>query len=518
MMQKRDALLKAVCLAAILVLLLAHEMYYDYLSDDAFISFRYVSNFIGGHGLVYNVGERVEGYTNFLWILLLSGTGAAGLDIVLAARIGGAVFSVATLLLVYRFSEVYYYEQGYPKLVAPALLACSTPYVVWALSGLESQFFTFLLFAAIFRLVHEVENPARYPLSAILFAIAGLARPEGVLFFAASLFAMSIEGVRRRRGIVSKHQIGSLLTFAIVYAPYFLWRWNYYGWFLPNTFYVKVGGDYFRYLRGGYYIVKFVRTFGGPLAFGLPVLLFLRKELNFNILYHLVIVLAFLVYIVYVGGDGLIASRFFVPILPSICVLVQSALHTLREAFSNRFDLKRANLVSIALALMLLGGSLEASMNTHREPYLSVVDDREVNQNRVRVGQWFKEYAKPGHTIALYAAGIIPYYSELYAIDMLGKTDVHLAHLDMPNMGHGRAGHEKTNRDYVISRRPTYIFVNQLTPTRQNQAPLGLDDGTTYVFRSIRIGRGVFLQGVELKEADLWLNFYELNEEASRSD
>ena len=43
-----------------------------WLTDDAFISFRYARNLLEGHGLVFNPGERVEGYTNFLWVLELA--------------------------------------------------------------------------------------------------------------------------------------------------------------------------------------------------------------------------------------------------------------------------------------------------------------------------------------------------------------------------------------------------------------------------------------------------------------
>ena len=43
-----------------------------FLCDDAFISFRYTRNLLEGHGLVFNPGEYVEGYTNFLWILELA--------------------------------------------------------------------------------------------------------------------------------------------------------------------------------------------------------------------------------------------------------------------------------------------------------------------------------------------------------------------------------------------------------------------------------------------------------------
>lgn len=509
---------QVLALAAIVMFLLAHEMYYDYLTDDAFISLRYVRNFIEGHGLVYNIGERVEGYTNFLWVLLLAGLGIAGADIVLAARVGGVAFSVVTLVLVYRFSEVHYLERGYVKLVAPALLACSVPYAVWALSGMETQFFTFLVFVAVFRLVHEVQTSPRYPLSAVLFAIAALARPEGVLFFAASLLALSIHNVRRQHRIVSGHLIAMILAFALAYVPYFLWRWNYYGWFLPNTFYAKVGGDYFRYLRGAYYTVKFVRTFGGLLALALPIVIFLRKDLKFNVLSHIVIVLVFLVYIIYVGGDGLVASRFFVPVLPSICLLVQSGLSTLITALSTSYGARPAISAGVILVLAVLGATLEPSYNIRRDPYLQVIEAREYSRNLARIGHWFRENASPADTIAVNAAGIVPYYSGLYATDMLGLVDEHIAHVHVPDMGHGQAGHEKGDLAYVLSRRPTWIFDGWLTQNQQSRPPLVVDDDTTYMFRSIKVGRGRFLERVELKEGDLWLNFYELRQTTTESD
>ncbi|HEY4491844.1 MAG TPA: hypothetical protein VI958_07560, partial [Acidobacteriota bacterium] len=44
-----------------------------WVTDDIFIGFRYAQNLVDGRGLVYNTGERVEGYTNFLWVLIMAG-------------------------------------------------------------------------------------------------------------------------------------------------------------------------------------------------------------------------------------------------------------------------------------------------------------------------------------------------------------------------------------------------------------------------------------------------------------
>src|SRR5262249_36786064 len=70
-MQRRTLVLGLVGIAA--VILIAHSLVWNFVTDDAFISFVYSRN-LAKHGqLVFNLGERVEGYTNFLWTLILTG-------------------------------------------------------------------------------------------------------------------------------------------------------------------------------------------------------------------------------------------------------------------------------------------------------------------------------------------------------------------------------------------------------------------------------------------------------------
>ena len=85
----------------LIVAFIGHTFYFNYLTDDAFITFRYVRNMLDGHGLVYNTGERVEGYTNFLWAMLVAGPAWLGADIVWTARILGLLSGVGTLLVLF---------------------------------------------------------------------------------------------------------------------------------------------------------------------------------------------------------------------------------------------------------------------------------------------------------------------------------------------------------------------------------------------------------------------------------
>ena len=95
---------RLLALAALVVLvcaLRAEQM--AWLSDDAFISFRYAQNLHDGLGLVFNAGEYVEGYTNLLWTLAMAAVLHLGLDMELMAHVLGIAcwLGLSTLLAIW---------------------------------------------------------------------------------------------------------------------------------------------------------------------------------------------------------------------------------------------------------------------------------------------------------------------------------------------------------------------------------------------------------------------------------
>src|SRR5438034_7059979 len=120
----RARLLLAAGLLATLALLLAHAAVYWFLTDDAFISFRYARNLRQGHGLVFDPGlDRVEGYTNFLWVVLLAGCDALGLAPETAANLLSLAATLGLWGLVVRRSEEHTSElQSHSDLVCRLLL------------------------------------------------------------------------------------------------------------------------------------------------------------------------------------------------------------------------------------------------------------------------------------------------------------------------------------------------------------------------------------------------------------
>ena len=134
--------LRNIILAAVVAAVLAGGLWwFHYMPDDAYIGMRYAKNLSGGEGLVFNPGERVEGYTNFLWVIILAAASKAGIPLANGARIISLILSAGTLLLAWRICEAVITGQEKKTagrsvtIAAPLILAASTPFATWALSG-----------------------------------------------------------------------------------------------------------------------------------------------------------------------------------------------------------------------------------------------------------------------------------------------------------------------------------------------------------------------------------------------
>jgi hypothetical protein len=193
----KDALerrLVALGLGLSLVGLALHVSVYAFVTDDAFIAFRYARNLAEGLGPVFNPGERVEGYSSPLHVLLLAAGFRAGIDPERAAR---AISLAATLGL---WALVVWFaarsrragEARWPVLVAPGGLALTRSVAVWSTGGLETRLFELLVISAVLRLIVELEVTPRRRIAGWLFALAALTRPDGALIGAATLVASGL--------------------------------------------------------------------------------------------------------------------------------------------------------------------------------------------------------------------------------------------------------------------------------------------------------------------------------------
>ena len=216
-----------------------------FLTDDAFISFRYARNLLEGHGPVFNPGERVEGYSNFLWVLELAFIwrvlGVAPED---AAQWLSVAFTAGTIgamvWWVYRLPSLTH--RGLVGWMALGLVCSSATFAVWTSGGgLETRQFTFFIVLAVVCL--SLYRNSRWGLLAasLSLAAAALTRPEGPLiavlcfgWFAAQRWADA--GRLRLDWRELAYLIG---PFVVLVGAHFLFRYAYYGEWLPNTYYAK---------------------------------------------------------------------------------------------------------------------------------------------------------------------------------------------------------------------------------------------------------------------------------------
>ena len=216
-----------------------------FLCNEAFISFRYARNLLEGHGLVFNPGEYVEGYSNFLWVLELAALwGAFGLEPDQAApwlSVACTVGTVAAMLWwVARTPSLHH-----RKLVAwmaLGLVCSSATFAVWTSGGgFETRQFTLFVVLAVVCL-SLYRNSRRGLLAASLsLAAAACTRPEGPLLAACCFawFAMQRRADTGRWRPAWRDVLVLVGPFAFFVAAHYLFRYSYYGEWLPNAWYAR---------------------------------------------------------------------------------------------------------------------------------------------------------------------------------------------------------------------------------------------------------------------------------------
>jgi hypothetical protein len=211
--------------------------------DDSWIHLQFARNLAQGHGLSYNPGELVTGSTAPLWTALLSLLFLLPGNVVLWTLLLGIVLHLAGIDAVWRLARAL--GLGRPGAALAAGLYLSTGWIVWsALSGMEIPLFILLSTWGMLRHLREREAQDAVTLAPALFAIAALARPEGLLLlalaFADRLLAVTADGTGARWRPPSWRALatGLLLAACALAGPLTFYRWAG-GSFLPTTFAAK---------------------------------------------------------------------------------------------------------------------------------------------------------------------------------------------------------------------------------------------------------------------------------------
>jgi len=449
----------------------------EWQMDDAYISYRYAWNLVQGNGLVYNPGEVVEGYTNFLWTLFASASLALGqhpAEPALAANIGLSEGLVAlTWLVSARLSG-----GRYPwPLLAAGLLSIDSALLSYGArgSGMEAVLFGFLLLLSVALLWPPVGKEPEWALRSLgglVLALATLTRPEGLL---AAVIILGVRGLQDRAAArnAGKLLLAGLGPYLLVLVPYEVWRITFYRYPFPNTFYAKTGATSDLIGRGLSHISYFIGDdwlIVALAAVGLGLALVRKPRIGpFTAL--ALLVAAYTLYIIWVGGDHFPGWRFFVPVLAPMVLLAVEAARVLLLRVSFCSPVGRAATV---VALLVMAFYVRESLR-REEPGEWLAGRTKLHNTYVNrwgaAGLWLRENTPPAAWTAAKGAGAIAYYSQRPVVDVYGLNDLHIGHLSVAAMGTGNPGHDKQDPAYVLfDRKPDYIldeWLSYFDPVRE---------------------------------------------------
>jgi arabinofuranosyltransferase len=452
--ERLQRLLLVIALAIWLGLSVFYSSRMHWLSaDDAYITLRYAQHWAQGYGPVYNVGERVEGYTNFLWVLVLAPLIGLGIPGPLAVKLLAGLSGAGALWLVWLLGRRIAGKGSWLGPIAALVLALNGTFIWWTLPGsMEVSTLAVTLLAGFYLLLGregaEPRERLRETLGAgVLFGLSVLVRPDAVLFGIPAFVVVCLEKKRRLLRAVL-----FLVPGALMVVGQLLFRLSYYGDWLPNTFYAKVGINLHVVGRGLEYLLGFLKA--QALLFA-GAALFPWKRLGVKVLPFLTGCALYWVYLVAIGGDWM-SLRLFHPTVP-ILVLVGAGGYLRLWGWLGEKKWMRAvryPLTAAALAGFLYLSHLEA------DPSMAFSPLRFGVQQRYLTARWLAENTDPSDRVALTSAGIIPYFTDLCTIDMLGLSDPHIAREGVSIAGFGFPGHERFDNDYVLAHEPEWFVLN----------------------------------------------------------
>ncbi len=379
-----------------------------FLCDDAYIGFRYVRNLVEGHGLVFNPGEYVEGYTNFLWLLELAALWAlTGIPPEHTAPFLSIAYTIGTLAValwwVYRTPSLPH--RGLVGWMALGLLCSSATFAVWtSAGGLETRQFTFFVLAGLVAL--SVHGSRRWGLLAasLCFAAGELTRPEGLLIGGCFLAGFALCRMLRAGWPWRPWRDWKALTlmgapFALVVAAHYLWRYSYYGEWLPNTYYTKYVEPW--YDSGFHYLAQAGVETGAYLLLPLAALAGIARWRQHKDGTHLVILLVILVhgaYVARVGGD-LFEYRpldFYWPLLSVAAAVGLVSLGTRLAAWVGKppnAGVSRVCTLALFAPLLICASAIQGALVYEGSKHLRHIGYFHTELNETNAGKWL---AAPG--------------------------------------------------------------------------------------------------------------------------
>jgi hypothetical protein len=378
--------------------------------DDTFISFRYAEHLATGHGLVWNIGgAHTEGYTNFLFILLLAACRIVTGNLLAASQIIGLIATIVTSVSIFRLAATV--RNTTAGSVAAGLFALAPLTWINALSGMETSLFVMWVALACNACVYlQKASTMPYATPFIFATLATLTRPEGALLAA----IVTIVLIGRDRQSTKVVLINCFFCFVLPLALYALWKYWYFGDLLPNSFYVKVSESSKR-LAG----LQYVRLFAtGTLTLIVATLGIRSYRAHPAIVVAGLWTVTLLTFYLFVTPLEGLYDRFLWPAYGTLCITGAIGLHDI----GHRLHVRMLTWVIAALHMIILFRSPRTaqSLTAHEDVW---------DRSMARIAASLRALPQSSSlTLAYGDAGYVVYHSGLRHLDLFGLNDTRIAH------------------------------------------------------------------------------------------
>lgn len=437
---------------------------YNHIGEDCFISFRYAENLAAGKGLVYNEGEFVEGYSNFLWTIILSYFSLIGLNIV---SVGKALSVLSYALMIFP-AAFFFIHPGQKKVhssrgLVIALMFFNPMLHYHADRALETNFYALLLLCAMYYLKRR-----RAFVSSMFYLAAALTRPEGFVYFFAGAFLPFADAyrlyVKERKNInwVKTLSIKDFfIPFIIGFGVFISWRLYVYGHLFPNTVYAKVNKWNFLHNPSIGDLWLLTRSWSLlPLIAVVSFIFLLRVKKGVREKKGVFLIgatsLLIIVYNIYIGKVMAEPLRHLVPIIPIFIILIGEAFRQLADRIKSSWKMWVIAVFIGSINFWTIDNYDAPKSRLHIRTFQFLMKWDFIERTKwffsppiflnAEAGRELKKLIPHDSLAVAEQMGQMGYYSGLRLIDCLGLMDSHIAHFGYSN-------------EYIFKRNPDYFIL-----------------------------------------------------------
>ncbi len=488
---KKHYLLFGILSAFILINIIRLQNFYACIHDDYYIFLRYADNLIKGYGFVFNqLGERVEGFSSYLYLLVIIVIRSIGINNHEFIPYLGILFSSFTIIYLFLLLQEAKTNSKVNYLIV-FILILNPIFIFNSTTGMDTSLFTFLTTATIYYFIKYYKE-LNFKIFVILTLLI-LARSESFIIISTIILFTVI----KEKFINKNPEINKYLYFYLIYAIILLmlmtiFRQIYFDSMIPNTLKAKSGFEIQQIIGGVEYTLRSYKLiFGGTgILLIIPFLYSIKNAKNNDtIIISLLIIIVYTLSIIFVGGDHFEFGRYFMPVIPFILILIGKGL----EDIINSVHIRHIRVIIIFLllsAVVYKSGKIfvdtkpfeiiyhkKSELNSLKY-YPETIKDKLKSGNRIgmlsfrEMGKTLEKIGGEKYSIACVPIGAIGYFSNSKIYDMVGLVDKKIASekFDSKYIETWRPGHDKGNGNYILTKKPDYIqLIDYFTKTPQQE-------------------------------------------------